>query len=210
MEERAARRINRRWPLISGITAVALAVALGLLIAIREQNLPFGFDAEWMEEIVEHRSPFWAAPSLAMNFLGGGWFAIFVVPLIVIALLLAFRRYGAAVFFAVALLLSVGTVQLLKQTLARPRPLDILVVSDPGSFPSGHVANAATLAVVLGLILRRGWVWAAGIAYTILMMLSRTYLGAHWVSDTIGGALVGAGVAVIVWAPMALRLQREQ
>ena len=75
-------RINRRWPLISGITAVALAVALGLLIAIREQNLPFGFDAEWMEEIVEHRSPFWAAPSLAMNFLGGGWFAIFVVPLI--------------------------------------------------------------------------------------------------------------------------------
>lgn len=210
MEERTARRINRRWPLFSGITAVVLAVALGLLIAVREKNLPFGFDTQWMEEIVEHRNPLWEAPSLAMNFLGGGWFAVFVVPLIVIALLLAFRRYAAAVYFAVAVLLSVGTVQLLKQTLGRPRPLDILVVSDPGSFPSGHVANAATLAVVLGLILRRGWVWVAGIAYTTLMMLSRTYLGAHWISDTIGGALVGAGVAVIVWAPMALRLQRER
>jgi membrane-associated phospholipid phosphatase len=64
--------------------------------------------------------------------------------------------------------------------------------------------------VVLGIVLRRGWVWAAGIVYTILMVLSRTYLGAHWVSDTIGGALVGAGVAVIVWAPFALRLERER
>jgi undecaprenyl-diphosphatase len=42
------------------------------------------------------------------------------------------------------------------------------------------------------------------------MMLSRTYLGAHWVSDTVGGMLVGAGMAVIVWAPFAERLYREQ
>jgi Membrane-associated phospholipid phosphatase len=210
MEERTTRTISRRWPLVSGVTAVVLAVALGLLIAVREKNLPLGFDAEWMEEVVEHRNPLWEAPSLVMNFLGGGWFAVFVVPLVVLALLLAFRRYAAAVYFAVAVLLSVGVVQLLKQTMGRPRPLDILVVSDTGSFPSGHVANAATLAVVIGIIMQRGWVWVAGIVYTILMMLSRTYLGAHWVSDTIGGALVGAGVAVIVWAPLALRLERER
>lgn len=210
MEERTARTVSRRWPLISGVTAVTLAVALGLLIFVREKNLPFGFDTAWMEEIVEHRNPVWEAPSLVMNFLGGGWFAVFVVPLVVVVLLLAFRRYAAALYFTVAVLLSVGTVQLLKQSLGRPRPLEILVTSDTGAFPSGHVANAATLAVVLGVILRRGWVWAAGIAYTVLMMLSRTYLGAHWVSDTIGGALVGAGVAVIVWAPFALRLERER
>jgi undecaprenyl-diphosphatase len=41
------------------------------------------------------------------------------------------------------------------------------------------------------------------------MMLSRTYLGAHWISDTIGGMLVGAGVAVIVWAPFVEKLYRE-
>ncbi|MEO6504838.1 MAG: phosphatase PAP2 family protein [Terrimesophilobacter sp.] len=210
MEERTARTVSRRWPLISGVTAVTLAVALGLLIFVREKNLPFGFDTAWMEEIVEHRNPVWEAPSLVMNFLGGGWFAVFVVPLVVVVLLLAFRRYAAALYFTVAVLLSVGTVQLLKQSLGRPRPLEILVTSDTGAFPSGHVANAATLAVVLGVILRRGWVWAAGIAYTVLMMLSRTYLGAHWASDTIGGALVGAGVAVIVWAPFALRLERER
>lgn len=41
------------------------------------------------------------------------------------------------------------------------------------------------------------------------MMLSRTYLGAHWISDTVGGMLVGVGVAVIIWAPFALALYRE-
>jgi hypothetical protein len=43
----------------------------------------------------------------------------------------------------------------------------------------------------------------------VLMMLSRTYLGAHWISDTIGGVLVGAGIAVIIWAPFANKLYRE-
>jgi membrane-associated phospholipid phosphatase len=42
------------------------------------------------------------------------------------------------------------------------------------------------------------------------MMVSRTYLGAHWISDTIGGMLIGVGVAVILWAPFAFLLYREQ
>jgi undecaprenyl-diphosphatase len=42
------------------------------------------------------------------------------------------------------------------------------------------------------------------------MLLSRTYLGVHWLSDTIGGVLLGVAVAVIVWAPFASRIQRER
>ncbi len=49
-----------------------------------------------------------------------------------------------------------------------------------------------------------------GAVYTVGMMLSRTYVGAHWISDTVGGMLVGAGVAVIVWAPFAYLLYREK
>ena len=101
-------------------------------------------------------------------------------------------------------------MQLLKVTVGRARPEDMLVQSDPGSFPSGHTANAATTAVALGFIFfPRIWVWVAGSAYAVAMALSRTYLGAHWLSDTIGGLLLGAGVAVLVWAPFAFRLAAE-
>jgi len=84
------------------------------------------------------------------------------------------------------------------------------VTADVGSFPSGHSANAALIATTLGIIFWRTWVWVCGAVYTLLMMLSRTYLGAHWISDTVGGMLVGVGLAVIIWAPFAFVLYRER
>jgi membrane-associated phospholipid phosphatase len=206
----APYRIARRWPVVSAAVAVLLVVLLGTVVVLRERGLPFSFDTEWMDEILEHRSPVWDVPSLVMNALGGGFVAVFVVPLITIAVLLIFRRPWAALYFLIAIIASAAAVQVLKTAIGRPRPEDILVVSDFGSFPSGHSANAATLAVVLGIVFARTWIWVAGSVYTLLMMASRTYLGAHWLSDTIGGLLLGAGVAVLLWAPFAAKLYRER
>ncbi|MDQ4137867.1 MAG: phosphatase PAP2 family protein [Actinomycetota bacterium] len=203
-----AREVTRRWPLVSGVVAVLVAAAAGALIGLRESNVEF--DVEWMENLSDNRSPLWEVPARLMDFLGGGWFGVFAVPLGVTVLLVIARRPWAAVYFLVASILSAIIVQLLKNLYDRARPEDILVVTDHGSFPSGHVANAATLAVTLGIILGRRWVWFAGVVYTVMMLLSRTYLGAHWLSDTVGGLLVGAGVAVIVWAPFATRLHAER
>ena len=208
--EREAARVSRRWPAISGGIAVLLVLGLGALILYREGNLPFEFDAEWMEEIVEHRSPFWEVPAQVMNNVGGGIFGVFIAPLLIIAVLCVLKRFWAALYFAISVVVSAGLVQVLKNTFDRPRPEEILITADFGSFPSGHVANAATTAVVLGFIARRLWVWVAGLIYTIVMLLSRTYLGAHWLSDTIGGLILGVAVAVIVWAPMAHRLYLER
>ncbi len=193
---------------MSGVVAVLVAAAAGALIGLRESNVEF--DVEWMENLSDNRSPLWEVPARLMDFLGGGWFGVFAVPLGVTVLLVIARRPWAAVYFLVASILSAIIVQLLKNLYDRARPEDILVVTDHGSFPSGHVANAATLAVTLGIILGRRWVWFAGVVYTVMMLLSRTYLGAHWLSDTVGGLLVGAGVAVIVWAPFATRLHAER
>lgn len=203
-----ARKVTRRWPLVSGIVALAVVAAAGALIGLRQSDVEF--DVDWMENLSANRSPFWEVPARLMDFLGGGWFGVFAVPIGIMLLLVLTKRRWAALYFLIASVLSAGVVQLLKNTFNRARPEDILVVTDHGSFPSGHTANAATVAVALGIILGRRWVWFLGVVYTVLMLLSRTYLGAHWLSDTLGGFVLGAAVAIILWAPLAHRLSVEK
>jgi membrane-associated phospholipid phosphatase len=204
-----SRRIARRWPLISGAVAVLLAFLIGALILFRGEGRPIEADAEWMEEILEHRSPVWEVPALLMNFLGAGIAGVIVIPVVILGSLLFLRRPWAALFFLLATLVSSGLVQLLKSLFGRARPQDMIITSDFGSFPSGHVANAATMALALAIIFPWLWVWIAGAVYTVAMMVSRTYLGAHWLTDTIGGLLLGVGVVVVLWAPFAAKLDGE-
>lgn len=203
-------RVSRLWWVVSGGAALALAVLLALVIVYRESNKPFGFEVDVMSVLVGARTDLLTVPALVFNALGGGVISTLVVPGVIVTGLLLWRRPWGAVYYVAAALASATVTRIIKVAVARPRPEDILVTPDFGSFPSGHSANAALVATALGIIFMRAWVWVAGAAYTVLMMLSRTYLGAHWVSDTVGGMLVGAGMAVIVWAPFAERLYREQ
>jgi undecaprenyl-diphosphatase len=203
-------RIHRLWWVVSAIGALLLVVLLAAVIFYRESDKPFGFEVEWMSALVQARGPEWTIPALVFNWVGGGISSTVIVPLVIIAGLLIWRRPWAALYYAIAAATSATVVLIIKNIVGRPRPTDILVHPDFGSFPSGHSANAALIAATLGIVFLRTWVWVAGSVYTVLMMLSRTYLGAHWISDTVGGMLVGAGVAVIIWAPFALRIYRER
>jgi undecaprenyl-diphosphatase len=66
------------------------------------------------------------------------------------------------------------------------------------SFPSGHVTNNITVAVVLALFFRRwGWLYffvAAAIGY------SRIYLGAHWPSDVLATVFLAGGETLLLVA----------
>jgi len=93
----------------------------------------------------------------------------------------------------------------LKLVVARARPVVADPVSSaPGySFPSGHVANAATASTVLVILLwpllpRRSRPYAVGLAAVVILLtaLDRVYLGVHYPSDTVAGILVGCGIAV--------------
>ena len=203
-------RIARLWWVVSAVGALLLVILLAAVIFYRESDKPFGFEVAWMGEMVKLRAPVWTIPALAFDWVGGGIRSIVYVPLTIIGGLLIWRRPWGALYYATAALTSVTLTTIIKDLVGRPRPTEILVAPDFGSFPSGHSANAALIAMTLGIIFRRIWIWITGTVYTLLMMLSRTYLGAHWISDTVGGMLVGAGVAIIIWAPFAFRLYRER
>lgn len=195
--------------LVPGLVLAALACGLGWWILLRGPA-PFTLDTAWNSLLVGWRVAALTVFSQAMNWLGGGIFGIFVVPIASALALVIARRYMAALYFVAASLLSAGAVQVLKHLFGRARPEEIIVISDYGSFPSGHAANAATVAAVAAVLFPRLWVMLAGALWVALMAFSRTYLHAHWLSDTVGGAAIGAGVALVVAAAFSVPLRSEQ
>ncbi|WP_309065461.1 GNAT family N-acetyltransferase [Microbacterium sp.] len=192
--------MQRRWLVATGGSLITVACLLGILVVLLPQGATNGFDAAWNTAMAEIRQPWMLAAAHALNRIGGGWVATVLVPVLIGVLMIVLRRWRAAVYAAIAFVASAALVQLLKEIYARARPDDMLVSSDFGSFPSGHAANAATIATVLWIVFPRVWVAVAGILWTVAMALSRTLLSVHWITDTIGGAMVGAGAALVVAA----------
>lgn len=190
---------------VIGVVLLVLAIGLGIQVTLQAD---IDID-DWWNSFVNVFSPLQPG-AFVMNFLGGGWFATFVVPLGAAAILLALRRPWGALFALCASAGSALAVQLLKAAFGRARPEDMIVVSDHGSYPSGHTANAATIAVIAVVIVPRVWVAVVGAAWMFAMAFSRTQVHAHWFSDTVGGTLAGLGAALVVAALFTAVLERER
>lgn len=192
-----------------GIGALITAVLLGVLVGPLFGEPTTGPDQWWNDVMVDIRSEPLLVFAQVMNRVGGGWIATFVIPIGTAVVLLLARRWRAAVFAVAAFAASALLVQALKQLFGRARPEDMLVVSDYGSFPSGHTANAATIAVVVWLLFPRVWTALLGIAWVVAMGLSRTALSVHWLSDTVGGTLAGAAAALLLGAALLPWVKRR-
>ena len=124
-----------------------------------------------------------------------------LLPLAVtVTLWLVWRRswHTAAYWVGVAAFGEV-LVQLLKFTLGRRRPLDLYTGVEQFSFPSGHAVVSTVMLGFLAFLLSRRpddadpRVVIAALAglYVALVAFSRLYLGAHWLSDVVGGISLG-------------------
>jgi hypothetical protein len=113
------------------------------------------------------------------------------------------RRVGLAILVS----LGVGLILTLTfQFLAlRPRPEAVrLLLPTPNfpSYPSGHAVAAFGTALILGLSYRRGYWWALALIGASLIALSRVYVGHHYPSDILGGAVLGASVGAACFGLM--------
>ncbi len=77
---------------------------------------------------------------------------------------------------------------------ARTLPWDSCASESDPSFPSGHASRIFAVAMLVALRFR----WPAKVAafaVAILTGVSRVYLGVHWPSDVLGGAVLGIALA---------------
>jgi undecaprenyl-diphosphatase len=173
-------------------------------------------DDAWNRWMVAHRTGPATAVALTLSFVGSAWVA-WPVRFVAAWVLAVRRRYVQLAAFAIANLVAQAAVAPMKALIGRPRPLDPLVATRSAAFPSGHAIAAAVTAfgLVAAFVPRGpGRVRWTGVAATFAasMALSRTYLAAHWLSDTVAGICFGVGLALGTEAllePTATAQERE-
>lgn len=191
--------LSRLTPLIIGAAATIAAIIVLWVVTSVRRDQPFPVDVWWHELMVANRTDVGLFFAWIPGHLGGPVLAA-VTGLVIVGTLLILRWWWAAITVAAALVLCIAIAAPLARVVARIRPEDSLAEVVPTSFPSGHVAFAAAMVTVLALLFRHWLWWALGAVWVVWMAWSRTYLAAHWLTDVLGGVLLGVAVGTLAWA----------
>jgi undecaprenyl-diphosphatase len=159
------------------------------------------------------------------------WFPFYIFLFVLVYIKFSLR---SAILFTLFGFAAVGLADFLatfvfKEMIARYRPSHHLVLSEQlhffefkageyyqggqYGFVSGHATNSFVIALMF--IQRLGstfkWVTPLLLIWAILVCYSRMYLGVHYLSDIIGGALLGSAIAWIFYTVYvrALRLKKD-
>jgi undecaprenyl-diphosphatase len=143
---------------------------------------------------------------------------LLLVTLMVIGFLLLQGKTRVAVLVVIAVVGGMLLSTALKRGFARPRPALVPhgVPVYSASFPSGHAMLSAVVYLTLAALLARVqpqrrlkvYLLTVAVILTLLVGLSRIYLGVHWPTDVLAGWMVGAAWALAFWS-VAFWLQQR-
>jgi len=131
-----------------------------------------------------------------------------MVALLAVGFLIAAGKGRLGTLLGAGILIGSAASAVLKLAYDRPRPDVVahLVSVDTASFPSGHAMNAAVVYLTMAVLLARGqkrhgariYILGVGVMLTLLIGLSRIYLGVHWPTDVLVGWIFGASWAALI------------
>ena len=115
-----------------------------------------------------------------------------------------------------ALLIAGGITFTAKNIIKRPRPFESypeqIIKKDKGggySFPSGHTSMSFAAATSISLTCKRWYVTVPAFTYASAVAYSRMYLGVHYPSDVLAGAITGCGSAYLSFHLQKWLLRKE-
>jgi len=186
----------RGLAVLAGMLVLAVALFTLTLTSVVDATPLAGMDQALHAALSSLRTPAADQAMVLVTALGDAW--LMAVLSLAVFLLLFWSERRSAWYWLAAVAFAFTVPGLLKYGLQLPRPHAVAGMSDWG-FPSAHVLRVAVLfgflAVLGSSLLPRQRRWPLYWAVLVLVLLvgfSRLYLGVHWLSDVLGGLLLGA------------------
>lgn len=210
------------------LIVLAIVVITGWLAAELADEVLEGTTQQYDEWILRHLR----TPGDMTDPVGPKWFedmwrdvtalgSFTVLALVTIACggyLLMRKRYRMLALLAAATIGGLAVSLVLKNLFARPRPEFASAATHviTASFPSGHSMLSATVYLTLGVLLARTstqyrqkvYFITVALIFSLLVGLSRVYLGVHYPTDVLAGWSFGLIWALLCWL-IAQFLQRR-